>query len=319
MKKIIDISEFQDSSAIDWDTLCKQIDGAIIRIGVTGYGSGETYYEDEEFETFYTELKKRNVPVGGYWYSCANELREGRAEAEFAYNLLKNKTFELPIYWDSEDQHHQQPLGRDELSKVGIEFLDFLEEKGYYVGVYASSNWLINELNMAMLSDYDVWVADYDNDPPMYQGSYGIWQYTSEGRLDGYDGNLDLNFMYKDYPQIIKSGGFNGFTKTNNTESKSSKKEEKKTRKMLLKINSTEEEFKKIIAEFKERGFSTEIITDSTAKKVDVNKLVEDIALGQNGWFNVFGEERKMKIKELGLDFDIIQKKVDEYVEEHFE
>lgn len=38
-----------------------------------------------------------------------------------------------------------------------------------------------------------------------------MWQYTSSGRLDGYNGNLDMNIAYKDYPSIIKGADLNAF------------------------------------------------------------------------------------------------------------
>lgn len=217
MKKIIDISRYQAPDLINYDKLSKQIDGVILRIGVTGYGTGESLNKDTAFDKHYAEFKKRGVPIGGYYYSCANEIGEGKREAEFVYNIIKGKTFELPIYWDSEDQYHQKKMTKAQLSKVGKEFLDFLEDKGYYVGIYASASWFKNELDMNMLANYDVWVAHYGVDKPSYE-RYGMWQYTDSGKLDGYNGNLDMNYMYKDYPKIIKGAGLNGFKKQTATD-----------------------------------------------------------------------------------------------------
>lgn len=36
-----------------------------------------------------------------------------------------------------------------------------------------------------------------------------MWQYSSEGVVDGISGRVDLNYAIKDYPTIIKRAGLN--------------------------------------------------------------------------------------------------------------
>ena len=62
------------------------------------------------------------------------------------------------------------------------------------------------------LTDYAHWVAQYAS-KCSYKGEYGIWQYSSKGKVDGISGNVDMDYSYIDYPSIIKTGGFNGYTK----------------------------------------------------------------------------------------------------------
>ena len=38
-----------------------------------------------------------------------------------------------------------------------------------------------------------------------------MWQYKSNGRLNGYNSNLDFNYAFIDYPALIKKLGFNGY------------------------------------------------------------------------------------------------------------
>lgn len=61
---------------------------------------------------------------------------------------------------------------------------------------------------MSRLSQFDFWVADYRSWIG-YTGVYGIWQYTDQGVIDGIRDRVDLNIAYRDYPSIIKSGGYN--------------------------------------------------------------------------------------------------------------
>ena len=207
---VVDLSQWQDPDAINFDAFVKNIDGVILRVGFTGYGTGSSYYADSKFERFYQEFKKRGIPVGAYWYSCADTVPEGRAEAEFMLRSLRGKQFELPIYWDTEDEHHQRYVSKKQLTDTGLAFLQRLEQEGYYTGIYASAYWLRDRLDLSRLTNYQIWVAHYGVEKPMCD-RYGMWQYTESGRLNGYSGALDLNFMYTDYPSIIKRLGKNGF------------------------------------------------------------------------------------------------------------
>lgn len=209
--KILDISSYQDPKFINYASLATDVDGVILRIGYTGWGTGSSYYKDRAFETHYKSLKAQGVPVGGYWYSCANNPGEGRAEAVFAYNCIRGKTFELPIFWDTEDSHHQAKATISCLTSVGKEFLDYFEQMGFFVGVYGSASWLKTRLNMNELAAYDVWVAHYGVAKPKYDGHYGLWQYSSSETVRGIRGQVDMSVTSFDYPTLIKEKGLNGF------------------------------------------------------------------------------------------------------------
>lgn len=207
--KGIDISEHQAPSLIDYDKIARQISFAILRVGFTGWGTGSSLNADQSFEKHYTELSKRGVPIGVYWYSCANTPEEGVAEAKKLLDLIKGKKIEYPVYWDSEDNHHQRPSSKAALTAAARAFCETIEKARYYVGIYASASWLYSELDMVALKDFDVWVAHYGVSTPGYRGAFGMWQHTSSGSLDGYAGRLDLNIAYKDYKAIIKAAKLN--------------------------------------------------------------------------------------------------------------
>ncbi|NLC89248.1 MAG: hypothetical protein GX681_04205, partial [Clostridiaceae bacterium] len=105
---VIDISEWQSPGAIDYDLLCRQIDGVILRIGFTGYGHDKNKIADAYFEQHYAEFKSRGVPIGVYWFSRADTVAEAQVEADMTLALLAGKELELPIYWDTEDNYFQR-------------------------------------------------------------------------------------------------------------------------------------------------------------------------------------------------------------------
>ena len=211
---VIDVSSHQNPAAFNFAELKKHISGAILRVGRTFWGTGNSYGKDEQFEAFYKACKQPGIPVGAYWYSCADTTAEAMAEADKCFEWgLRGKQFELPVYFDTEDEHHQRKAAKGQLTRVAQAFLERLESRGYYVGIYASASWLNSKLDMDTLKDYDVWVAHYGVSKPAYNRPYGLWQYSSTARIAGYNGDLDASYMYRDYPKIIKAAGLNGYPK----------------------------------------------------------------------------------------------------------
>lgn len=210
-RKGLDISSYQ--RGINFDVVKSNVDFLILRAGFTGWGGdGTNKNKDSCFEDFYNQSKARGIPVGAYWYSCANTYDKGRAEAEYLYNnCLRGKQFEYPIYMDVEEDRHQQ-VGKSRMADAIKGFCEYLENKGYYVGIYANSNYFNNFIDTAKLSMYDKWLAVWTSNKPSFKyGDYGLWQNSSSGYISGM--RVDTDYAYKDYPTIIKKAGLNGYLK----------------------------------------------------------------------------------------------------------
>ena len=97
----IDISVYQGDFPLDI-AVSEGVKFVIIKAG----GGDAGFYKDDKFERNYNFAKKIKLPVGCYFYSKALDEYSAIKEAEFLYNnCLKNKTFELPIYYDVEDSY----------------------------------------------------------------------------------------------------------------------------------------------------------------------------------------------------------------------
>lgn len=213
----IDISKYQ--AGINLNSMKKGgANFAILRAGYTGYGDGVSKAKDTNFETFYRECKNAGLPVGAYWFSIATSYQRGVDEANWMYNnCLKGKQFEYPIYIDVEDdtggKRYLRNAGKQATTNGIKGFCETLEKLGYYVGIYASDiSGFKDMMYIDQLTAYDKWVARYGSEP-QYVKSYGMWQYSSSGKIAGYSGNLDVNYAYKDYPSIMRRFGLNGYTK----------------------------------------------------------------------------------------------------------
>ena len=209
--KILDISKYQPN--VDYTKVAKAVDGVILRIGLTYWGK-QNMGQDECFEKHYAGFKKAGCPVGAYYYSCADSVAMAEKEAEYCLSLLKGKQFELPIYYDVENNERQGGLSKAVLTQIVDAFCKKVEAAGYFVGFYASTSWLQSKMDTAALSKkYTLWKADY-------RAAYDktikcdMHQYTSEASVNGISGNVDMSNCTRDFVTIIKNAGLNGFTKT---------------------------------------------------------------------------------------------------------
>lgn len=206
----IDISEFQ--AGIDFDEIVSEgVEFVILR-------GAYHLTKDTEFENFYAQAKERNLPVGAYLYTIATTPQEAREEANFLINnVLAGKQFELPIYIDIEDEIYYSRSPSDN-SAVVKAFCDTLEANNFFTGVYASTYFFATYLDDSMLKAFTHWVAQWSRELTFPDMSVvGIWQFggsTNVIRSNIIAGMVvDQNYMYKDFPTIIKSYGLNGFTR----------------------------------------------------------------------------------------------------------
>lgn len=203
--KVIDVSHWQGN--IDFNSVrASGIEGVIIKAG----GSDAGFYKDSKFETNYVNAKNAGLHVGCYYFvgaGCVSTI-DGEADARRFYNMIVGKQFDLPVYIDFEAPSSRTQNGN---TASVIAFCDYLEKKKCFTGVYASDiSGFKERLKLEPLKRFTLWVARYGSEPK-YATCWDIWQYTSTGHVNGISGNVDMNECRRDFPSIIKNGGFNGY------------------------------------------------------------------------------------------------------------
>lgn len=196
-----------------------------------GYGDDLVSQDDYEFEANVKKCEALGIPWGVYLYSYALDIDDAVSEARHVLRLLKGKKPTMPIAFDMEDADGYKRKNGMPSNKMLVDickrFLAEMKCAGYYPMLYASLSWLNNQLNdSSLLNNYDVWVAQW-NSTCNYNKPYGMWQYGGEtnylesNSIPGV-GVIDKNKCYKDYPTIIKNGGWNGWKKGSSSSSSSS-------------------------------------------------------------------------------------------------
>lgn len=206
--KGIDVSKWQGN--INWVKAKNDgVDFAIIR---EGYGKDG---KDKKFEENYKNAKASGIPVGVYHYSYADSVEDAKKEAEFCLKNIKGKQLEYPVCFDIEDKE-QLKLNDRQRTDIVKAFCETIENAGYYAMIYCNLNWYNNYLIKDELKQYDLWIAQWKVGVPSV--NCGIWQKSDKGVIDGINGNVDLDISYKNYPEIIKSKGLNGYNKSSNSQ-----------------------------------------------------------------------------------------------------
>lgn len=192
----IDVSKWQGD--IDWDKVQEAgIEFAIIRAGYRGSVTG-SLVEDPYFVTNMKGAAASGVPVGVYFFTQAVNEVEAVEEASAVLQLVREYKLEYPIFIDTEGaggNGRADGLDVETRTLVCEAFCRTIKNAGYEAGVYGSRNWYNNRLYADKLDNYFIWLAEYRS-IPLYQGYYQMWQYTSKGKVDGIEGNVDLDIYY---------------------------------------------------------------------------------------------------------------------------
>lgn len=190
----IDVSKFQGT--IDWNAV--KADGitfAIIRCGYRGYGSG-ALVEDSTFRRNIQGATAAGIKVGVYFYSQAVNEEEAVQEASMVVSLVQGYSLPYGVYFDTEkvagDTGRADGISAAQRTANAVAFCEAIQAAGYKAGVYSYASWFYNSLNFANISKYRTWIAQY-RDTLDFAYSYNIWQYTSQGRVSGINGNVDMN------------------------------------------------------------------------------------------------------------------------------
>ncbi len=200
VKNGIDVSRFQGK--INWEKVkAAGIDFAIIRAGLRGTTEGKLL-TDDFFEDNMEGATENGIDVGVYFYSQAVNKEEAEEEVQLILDLIEPYKVTYPVVIDVEsaesDSARTADLTTDDYELVVKTFCDMVSKAGYKPMIYGNVKSYTLLMDAIDVDDYDIWIAYYGT-PLYYPYHFNIWQYTSSGRVDGIDGDVDLNICITDY------------------------------------------------------------------------------------------------------------------------
>ena len=188
MLKGIDISRYQ--AGININALA--IDFVIVK-ATEGVG-----YTDPNYIEYLTQAKSSNKKIGIYHYARPDLGNTAEDEATWFVSKAKNyiKQAILVLDWEVDVSN----------TDWAYNFLKAVYEKTgvrpiIYMSAYPVNNY---DWTRVVNGNFGLWIASYGANtgapgtPPenKYWPFYILWQYTSKGYVNGYSGNLDLDYFY---------------------------------------------------------------------------------------------------------------------------
>ncbi len=181
------------------------VDYVMIRLGGRGYSTGQISL-DENFKKNIEGAAAAGLDIGVYFYSQAISQEEAIQEVNFVIQNLEpyRANVKYPIAFDMEfvanDTARIDSLTKDEKTNIATSFLESVKAAGYVPMIYGDKEWLIKEIDLARLQSYDVWLVQ-EQELPDYPYQFTMWQYSTEGVVNGVTGDANLNISFVGYSQ----------------------------------------------------------------------------------------------------------------------
>ena len=206
--KGIDVSTSQGD--IDWEKVWAScVKFVFIRLGYRGYESG-LLVKDDRFEDNIRGALQNGIAVGVYFVTQAISVEEAVEEAQFVMENIRPYNVTWPIVLDIEDAAsataRTAELSQQARTDHAIAFCETVKEAGYTPMLYCNIRWFIEKLDITRITDYDKCFAQYSR-KPFFPYAFQVWQYSSTGRIDGIEGNVDYNISFVDYGNLPEETG----------------------------------------------------------------------------------------------------------------
>lgn len=195
---MIDVSTYNGD--IDWNAVkAAGVDYAIIRVGYRGYGTARLV-QDRRFEQNMRGAINAGIRVGAYIVTQAVNTEEAVEEASFIVEKCRGYNVTLPLAIDVEwagnsyEEGRANSISASTRTDVINAFARTVMNSGYTAMAYANKDWFENKIYSGNLfSSCKIWLAQYRNTEYTYGGRVNMWQYTSKGRVDGINRDVDIS------------------------------------------------------------------------------------------------------------------------------
>ncbi len=300
----IDISAWQGDGNIDLSKV--PFDFCIVK------ATEGTDYKNRYFTSHCDKLLNKKKLLGAYHYANGGDVQK---EADYFLTYAKKYIGKAVLVLDWEAKNNPM-FGVKDLEWC-LQWCDYVQKKtGIKPIIYIQKS----AMDAVKKAGYSLWVAQYPDynetgyqEHPWNEGAYNclIRQYTSVGKLSGYNGNLDLNKAY------ISAASWNkqaGKVKTTSASTTAKKSINTLAREVLAgkwgngtdrkaRLTKAGYDYNKVQAAVNKLVKASQMSADNV-----VNAVAHEVIAGK--WGN--GQERVDRLKAAGYNPTMIQNKVNE-------
>lgn len=183
-------------------------DAGYRRVGIRcGYGKNNI---DQKFAKNALACVNLGELVMLYWFSYALDADMAAQEARYCIAQAAKYWKSCPIAFDLEYDtvRYARTKGvnieKKLATNMAIAFLKEVKEAGYIPVLYTNKDYTKNYFDIERIQKevghVYVWYARYTGSLPAAEENIpDIWQYTSKGKIDGVNGNVDMNNFFTDF------------------------------------------------------------------------------------------------------------------------
>ena len=160
---------------------------------------------DETFEYNYAEAGKYGLARGVYIFIASASMADMEGDAKSLLKHLNGRKLEYGIWIDLEADIVRS-RGKAYIKGLVNTYANIFRAAGYYVGIYCNRDWYLNVMHDDLKANYDFWIARYPKEDIGQYNEFSslkpsnkmavAWQYSSKGRVNGINGNVDLDVDY---------------------------------------------------------------------------------------------------------------------------
>lgn len=190
----IDVSRWQEN--IDFEA----VKNAGVQFVIMRLGINSDIDKDISVDSYYANnirmAKEAGLKVGVYVYSSATSIDKAIEHAKWTLEILDGEQLDFPIAYDWENwsKFRKYEISIHDLNETYKAFAKTISTGGYEAMLYSSKFYLENIWDTK--EDYPVWLAHYTNETD-YEGKYIMWQMSNIGRVNGINGDVDIDILYK--------------------------------------------------------------------------------------------------------------------------
>lgn len=187
----IDVSGWQGN--IDYS----QVANSGIQVVYMKASEGESFV-DPYFEQNYQNAKANGLKVGFYHYLTARSNESAVTQASFFVSTISGKVPDCKLAIDFESFGS---LNIQQINDIAYTFVKTVQNlSGKEVVIY-SDTYNASSVFGGALTNYSLWVAQYEVEEPTPNGNWNTWagwQYTNQGEVPGIDGYVDRDKYTED-------------------------------------------------------------------------------------------------------------------------
>ncbi len=176
-----------------------------------GYGRNNI---DQKYVVNADACRRLLIPAGVYWFSYGYNEAMAKAEGEYAVAAAGKYWDKCPIAFDLEydtvayARKNGVEITKALATRMAIAFLRVVVDAGYIPVLYTNKDYKENVFDLPLIQKnfqqkIYIWYARYTKNLNSEENALAdIWQKSSTGKVDGINGNVDINEFYTTFTDV---------------------------------------------------------------------------------------------------------------------